>query len=162
MIRPAANRECAVPVLPEPCCHYGTQVGRRHTPWAVFVPYRFSGSQCFFINLIDKSLFHWHSCRVVAGKHPCDFRREKTRKEAALSACSHPSRVFQISWLFNSRRLFGLKKRCVAQMGIAVPLSTFSIPKKFSHNLVSPNGGKSISNKSSIIILWSLEERIYT
>ena len=28
LIHPAADRECAVPALPEPCCHHGVQVGR--------------------------------------------------------------------------------------------------------------------------------------
>ena len=135
MIRPAADRGCAVPALPEPCCHHGAQGGRLPCSLAVFLPYRFNGSPCFFINLIDKSLSHRHSCRAVAGKHHSGFRREKTRKEAALSACSHPFRVFQNSQLFNSHRLFGLKKLCVAQMGIVVPLSTFSIPKKLDSQL---------------------------
>ena len=103
--------------------------GGYHTPWAVFLPYRFNGFPCFFINLIDKSLSYRHSCRAMAGKHHSCFRREKTRKEAALDACSHPFRVFQNSRLFNSHGLFGLKKLCVEQMGIVVPLSTFSIPK---------------------------------
>ena len=96
------------------------------------LPYRFNGFPCFFINLIDKSHSQRHSCRAVAGKHHSCFGREKTRKEAAPSACSHPFRVFQNSRLFNSRRLFGLKKLCVAQKGIAVHLSTFSIPKKLT------------------------------
>ena len=47
-------------------------------------------------------------------------------------------------------------------MGIAVPMSTFSIPKNSAHNLVSPIGGKTISNKFSIIILQLPEKRIYT
>ena len=134
--------------------------GGCHTPWAVFLPYRFNGSPCFFINLIDKSFSRRHSCRAVAGKHHSCFGREKTRKEAALDA--GPFRVSQISWLFNSHRLFGSKKLCVAQMGIVVPLSTFSIPKNSAHNLVSPIGGKTISNKSSIIILQLPSRFSYT
>ena len=122
------------------CCrnHAVTMAHRSggcHTPWAVFLPYRFNGSPCFFINLIDKSLSRRHSCRAVVGKHHSGFRREKTRKEAELSACSHPFRVFQNSQLFNSHRLFSLKKLCVAQMGIAGPLSTFSIPKNLGSQL---------------------------
>ena len=109
--------------------------GGCHTPWAVFLPYRLNGSSCFFINLIDKSLSHRHSCRAVAGKHHSFLGREKTRKEAALSACSHPFRVFQNSRLFNSHGSFGSKKLCVAQMGIIVPLSTFSIPKNLGSQL---------------------------
>ena len=136
--------------------------GGCHTPWAVFLPYRLDGSPCFFINLIEKSLSHRHSCRAVAGKHHSCFGREKTRKEAALDACSRTFRVFQNSRLFNSHRLFGSKKLCVVQMGIAVPMSTFSIPKNSAHNLVSPIGGKTISNKSSIIILRLPRKRIYT
>ena len=133
LIRPAADRECAVPVLPEPCCHHGAQVGR--------LPYSLGGIPAVPLqrlsmllhNLIDKSFSHRHSCRAVAGKHHSDFRREKTRKEAALDAC--PFRVFQNSRLFNSHGLFGLKKLCVAQMGIVVPLSTFSIPKNLGSQL---------------------------
>ena len=35
LIHPAADRECAVPALPEPCCHHGAQVRR--------LPYSLSG-----------------------------------------------------------------------------------------------------------------------
>lgn len=131
---PGCGSGMRVPALPEPCCHHGAQVGR--------LPYSLGGfpavppqrpSMLFY--LIDKSLSHRHSCRTVAGKHHGDFRRKKTRKEAALSACSHPFRVFQNSRLFNSHGLFGLKKLCVEQMGIVVPMSTFSIPKKLGSQL---------------------------
>ena len=133
MIRPAADRGCAVPALPEPCCHHGAQVGR--------LPYSLGGFPAvppqrlsmFLQNSIDKLPSHRHSCRAVAGKHHSDFRREKTRKEAALDAC--PFRVFQNSRLFNSHGLFGLKKLCVEQMGIVVPMSTFSIPKNLGSQL---------------------------
>ena len=123
-----------VPALPEPCCHHGAQGGR--------LPYSLGGfpavpprrlSMRFY--LIDKSLSHRHSCRAVAGKHHSDFRREKTRKEAAPSVCSHPFRVFQNSRLFNSHGSFGSKKLCVAQMSIIVPMSTFSIPKNLGSQL---------------------------
>lgn len=133
MIRPAADRGCVLLRCRNRAVTMAHRSGGCHTPWAVFLPYRFNGSQCLFINLIDKSLSHRHSCRAVAGKHHSCFRREKTRKEAALDAC--PFRVFQISWVFNSHRLFGLKNLCVAQMGIAVPSSTFSIPKKLGSQL---------------------------
>ena len=158
---PGCGLGMRVPALPEPCCHHGAQGGR--------LPYSLSGfpavplqrlSMLFY--LIDKSLSYRHSCRAMAGKHHSYLRREKTRKEAALSACSHPFRVFQNSQLFNSHGLFGSKKLCVAQMGIVVPLSTFSIPKNSAHNLVSPIGGKTISNKSSMIILRSPGNCIYT
>lgn len=127
---PGCGSEMRVPVLPEPCCHHGAQVGR--------LPYSLGGFPAvplqrllMLLHKIDRQgTFSRHSCRAMAGKHHSCFRREKTRKEAALDACSHPFRVFQISWLFNSHRLFGPKKLCVEQMGIAVPLSTFSIPKK--------------------------------
>ena len=156
---PGCGSGMRVPALPEPCCHHGAQGGR--------LPYSLSGfpavplqrlSRLFY--LIDKSLSYRHSCRAMAGKHHSYLRREKTRKEAALDAC--PFRVFQNSRLFNSHRLFGSKKLCVVQMGIAVPMSTFSIPKNSAHNLVSPIGGKTISNKSSVIILQLPEERINT
>lgn len=135
LIRPAADRGRVFLRCRSHAVTMAHRAGGCHTPWAVFLPYRFNGSPCFFINLIDKSLFYRHSCWAMAGKHHSGFRREKTRKEAALSACSHPFRVFQNSRLFNSHRLFGLKKLCVAQKGIAVPLSTFSIPKKLGSQL---------------------------
>ena len=128
LIRPAADRGCVFLCCRNHAVTMAHRLGSFHAPWAVFLPYRLDGSPCFFINLIDKSLSHWHSCRAVAGKHHSCFGREKTRKETALDAC--PFRVFQISWLFNSHRLFGQKNLCVAQMGIAIPMSTFSIPKK--------------------------------
>ena len=162
LIRPAADRGCVFLRYRSHAVTMAHRSGGCHTPWAVFLPYRFNGSPCFFINLIDKSFSRRHSCRAVAGKHHSCFGREKTRKEAALDACSRTFRVFQNSWLFNSHGLFGLKKLCVAQMGIVVPLSTFSIPKNSAHNLVSPIGGKTISNKSSMIILRSPGNCIYT
>ena len=111
---PGCGLGMRVPALPEPCCHHGAQGGR--------LPYSLGGfpavplqrpSMLFY--LIDKSLSHRHSCRAMAGKHHSDFRREKTRKEAALSACSRTFRVFQNSRLFNSHGSFGSKKLCVAQ-----------------------------------------------
>ena len=42
---------------------------------------------------------------------------------------------FKILELFNSHGSFGQKKLCVAQMGIVVPMSTFSIPKKLGSQL---------------------------
>ena len=135
LIRPAADRGCVFLRCRNHAVTMAHRAGGCHTPWAVFLPYRFNGSHCFFPNLIDKSFSHRHSCRAMAGKHHSDFRREKTRKEAAFSACSHPFRVFQNSRLFNSHRLFGSKKLCVAQKSIVVPLSTFSIPKKLGSQL---------------------------
>ena len=134
MIRPAADRECAVPALPEPCCHHGAQGGRLPSSLGGFpaVPLQRLSMRFY---LIDKSLSHRHSCRAVAGKHHSDFRRKKTRKEAALDAYSRTFRVFQNPRLFNSHRLFGSKKLCVAQKSIVVPLSTFSIPKKLGSQL---------------------------
>ena len=105
LIRPAADRGCVFLRCRNHAVTMAHRAGGCHTPWAVFLPYRLDGSPCFFINLIDKLPSHRHSCRAVAGKHHSDFRREKTRKEAAIDAC--PFRVFQNSRLFNSRRLFG-------------------------------------------------------
>ena len=134
MIRPAADRGCAVPALPEPCCHHGAQVGRLPCSLGGFpaVPLQRLSMRFY---LIDKSLSHRHSCRAVAGKHHSDFRRKKTRKEAAPDAHSHLFRVFQNSRLFNSHGSFVQKKLCVAQMGIVVPMSIFSIPKKLGSQL---------------------------
>ena len=132
---PGCGSGMRIPALPEPCCHHGAQVGSLPYSLGGFPAVPLQRLSMLLHNLIDKSFSHRHSCRAVAGKHHSDFRREKTRKEAALSACSHPFRVSQISWLFNSHRLFGLKKLCVAQKGIAVPLPTFSIPKKLGSQL---------------------------
>ena len=132
LIRPAADRGCVFLHCRNHAVTMAHRSGGCHIPWAVSLPYRFNGFPCFLIKLIDKSLSHRHSCRAMAGKHHSDFRREKTRKEAALDACSRTFRVFQNSRLFNSHGLFGLKKLCVEQMGIVVPMSTFSIPKKLT------------------------------
>ena len=132
---PGCGSGTRVPALPEPCCHHGAQGGRLPCSLSGFPAVPPQRLSIFLQNSIDKSLSHRHSCRAVAGKHHGGFRREKTRKEAAPSACSHPFRVFQNSRLFNSRGLFGLKKLCVAQMGIAIPLSTFSMPKKLGSQL---------------------------
>ena len=139
LIRPAADRGCVFLRCRNHAVTMAHKSGGCHTPWAVFLPYRFNGSPCFFINLIDKSLSRRHPFRAVAGKHHSDFRREKTRKEAALDVSSHPFRVFQNSWLFNFHRLFSLKKLCVAQRGIAVPLSTFSMLKKLGSQPSKPH-----------------------
>ena len=135
LIRPAADWGCVFLRCRNHAVTMAHRAGGCHVPWAVFLTYRFNGSPCFFINMIDRSLSHRHSCRTVAGKHHGDFRREKTRKEAALSACSRTFRVFQNSRLFNSHGSFGSKKLCVAQKSIVVPLSTFSIPKKLGSQL---------------------------
>ena len=129
---PGCGLGMRVPALPEPCCHHGAQGGRLPCSLGGFpaVPPRRLSMRFY---LIDKSLSHRHSCRAVAGKHHSDFRREKTRKEAALDAC--PFRVFQNSRLFNSHGSFGSKKLCVAQMSIIVPMSTFSIPKNLGSQL---------------------------
>lgn len=103
LIRPAADRRCVFLRCRNHAVTMAHRSGGCHAPWAVFLPYRFNSSQGFFLNLIDKSLSHRHSCRAVAGKHHSDFRREKTRKEAALDA--YPFRVFQNSRLFNFYRL---------------------------------------------------------
>ena len=140
LIRPAADRGCVFLHCRNHAVTMAHRSGVCHTPWAVFLPYRLNGSSCVFINLIDKSLSHRHSCRAVAGKHHSDFRREKTRKEAAIDAC--PFRVFQNSRLFNSHGSFGSNKLCVEQKGIAVPLSTFSIPKKLGPQLSKSHRGE--------------------
>ena len=132
---PGCGSGMRVPALPEPCCHHGAQGGRLPYSLGGFPAVPLQRLSMLLHNLIDKSFSHRHSCRAVAGKHHSCFGREKTRKEAALSACSHPFRVFQNSRLFNSHRLFGSKKLCVVQMGIAVPLSTFSIPKNLGSQL---------------------------
>ena len=121
LIRPAADRGCVFLRCRNHAVTMAHRSGGCHNSLGGFPavpPQRLS----ILFYLIDKSLSYRHSCRAVAGKHHSDFRREKTRKEAALDACSHPFRVFQNSRLFNSHRLFGSKKLCVAQMGIAIPL----------------------------------------
>ena len=117
---PGCGLGMRVPALPEPCCHHGAQGGRLPCSLGGFPAVPLQRLSMLLINLIDKSISHRHSCRAVAGKPHSFFGREKTRKEAALDAC--PFRVFQNSRLFNSHRLFGSKKLCVAQMGIAIPL----------------------------------------
>ena len=129
---PGCGSGMRVPALPEPCCHHGAQGGRLPYSLGGFPAVPLQRLSMLLHNLIDKSFSHRHFCRAVAGKHHSCFGREKTRKEAALDACSHPFRVFQNSRLFNSHGLFGLKKLCVEQMGIVVPMSTFSIPKKLT------------------------------
>ncbi len=55
---PAADRGCVFLRCRNHAVTMAHRAGGCHTPWAVFLPYRFNGSQCFFINLIDKSLSH--------------------------------------------------------------------------------------------------------
>ena len=132
---PGCGSGMRVPALPEPCCHHGAQVGRLPYSLGGFPAVPLQRLSMLLMNLIDKSISHRHSCRAVAGKHHSCFGREKTRKEAALDACSRTFRVFQNSRLFNSHGSFGSKKLCVAQKSIVVPLSTFSIPKKLGSQL---------------------------
>lgn len=126
---PGCGSGMRVPALPEPCCHHGAQGGRLPVSLSGFPAVPLQRLSMLLQNLIDKSLSHRHSCRAMAGKHHSDFRREKTRKEAALDACSQTFRVFQNSRLFNSHRLFGVKILCVTQMGIVVPMFTAIISK---------------------------------
>ena len=132
---PGCGLGMRVPALPEPCCHHGAQGGRLPYSLGGFPAVPLQRLSMLLHNLIDKSFSHRHSCRAVAGKHHSCFGREKTRKEAALDACSRTFRVFQNSRLFNSHGSFGSKKLCVAQKSIVVPLSTFSIPKKLGSQL---------------------------
>ena len=89
---PGCGSRMRVPALPEPCCHHGAQGGRLPVSLSGFPAVPLQRLSMLFY-LIDKSLSHRRSCRAVAGKHHSDFRREKTRKEAALDVCSHPFRV---------------------------------------------------------------------
>ena len=120
----------------------------------------------FLQNSIDKLPSHRHSCRAVAGKHHSDFRREKTRKDTergcafcvqSFFSCLSKFSVIQFS------QVIRLKETLCGTNGYSNPPCPHSAYRKTSvHNLVSPIGGKTISNKSSIIILRLSEERIYT
>ena len=90
---PGCGSGMRVPALPEPCCHHGAQGGRLPVSLSGFPAVPLQRLSMLLQNLIDKSLSHRHSCRAMAGKHHSDFRREKTRKEAALDACSRTFRV---------------------------------------------------------------------
>ena len=58
---------------------------------------------------------------------------------------------------------YSAKEALCGTNGYSNPPCPHSAYRKTSvHNLVSPIGGKTISNKSSIIILRLSEERIYT
>ena len=132
---PGCGSGMRVLALPEPCCHHGAQGGRLPHSLGGFPAVPLQRLSMLLQDLIDKSLSHRRSCRAVAGKlHGCS-RRETTRKEAAPSTRSRTFRVFQNSRLFNSHGSFGLKKFCVEQMGMEVPMSTSSIPKNLGSQL---------------------------
>ena len=48
LIRPAADRECVFLRCRNHAVTMAHRAGGCHSPWAVFLPYRFNGSQCFF------------------------------------------------------------------------------------------------------------------
>ena len=135
LIRPAADRGCAVPALPEPCCHHGAQGGR--------LPYSLSGFPAvplqrlsMLLHKIDRQVTF--SPAFLPGRGWQTPRRFQTRKDTERGctfcvqssfSCLSKFSVIQFS------QVIRLKKLCVAQMGIAVPLSTFSIPKKLGSQL---------------------------
>ena len=90
------------------------------------------------------------------------WTRKDTERGCAFCVQSSFSCLSKFSVIQFSQVIRLKETLCVVQMGIAVPMSTFSIPKNSAHNLVSPIGGKTISNKFSIIILQLPEKRIYT
>ena len=132
---PGCGSGMRVPVLPEPCCHHGAQVGR--------LPCSLSGFPAVPLQRLSM-LLHKFDRQVTflpaflpghGWQTPQQFQTRKDTKEAALDACSHPFRVFQNSRLFNSHRLFGLKKLCVGTNGYSSPLVHIQHTEKLGSQL---------------------------
>lgn len=116
----------------------------------------------FLTNSIDKSLSHRHSCRAVAGKHHGNFRRKKTRKEGcAFCVQSNFSCLSKFSVIQFSQVIRRKDTLCDTN-GYSSPYVHSHHTESSVHNLVSPYGGRTISDKYSIIILRPPKECIYT
>ena len=135
LIRPAADRECAVPALPEPCCHHGAQGGR--------LPYSLGGLPAVPLQRLSMLLYQFDrqvifSPAFLPGRGwqtpQLFWTRKDTERGCAFCVQSSFSCLSKFS-VIQFSRVIRLKKLCVAQMGIAVPLSTFSIPKKLGSQL---------------------------
>lgn len=132
---PGCGLGMRVPALPEPCCHHGAQGGR--------LPYSLGGFPAVPPRRLSMLLYQFDrqvifSPAFLPGRGWQTPRRFQTRKDTERGcafcvqssfSCLSKFSVIQFS------QVIRLKKLCVAQMGIAVPLSTFSIPKKLGSQL---------------------------
>ena len=132
---PGCGSGMRVPALPEPCCHHGAQVGR--------LPYSLGGfpavpPQRLFMFLHKFNRQVTFSPAFLPGRGWQTPQRFQTRKDTERGcafcvqssfSCLSKFSVIQFS------QVIRLKKLCVAQMGIAIPLSTFSIPKNLGSQL---------------------------
>ena len=90
------------------------------------------------------------------------WTRKDTERGCAFCVQSFFSCLSKFS-VIQFSQVIRLKETLCGTNGYSNPPCPHSAYRKTSvHNLVSPIGGKTISNKSSIIILRLSEERIYT
>ena len=132
---PGCGSGMRVPALPEPCCHHGAQVGR--------LPYSLGGFPAVPLRRLSM-LLHKYDRQVTFSPAFLPGRgwqtpqlfwtRKDTERGCAFCVQSSFSCLSKFS-VIQFSQVIRLKKLCVAQMGIAVPLSTFSIPKNLGSQL---------------------------
>ena len=160
---PGCGSGLRVPALPEPCCHHGAQVGRLPCSLGGFpaVPprrlsmllYQFDRQVIFSPAFLPGR--GWQTPQLF-------WTRKDTERGCAFCVQSFFSCLSKFS-VIQFSQVIRLKETLCGTNGYSNPPCPHSAYRKTSvHNLVSPIGGKTISNKSSIIILRLSEERIYT
>ncbi len=159
---PGCGSGMRVPALPEPCCHHGAQGGR--------LPVSLSGFPAVPLQRLS-ILLHKFDRQVIFSpaflpghgwQTPQRFQTRKdtergcTRCVQSNFSCLSKFSVIQFSQVI--RR----KDTLCDTNGYSSPYVHSHHIESSVHNLVSPYGGRTISNKSSIIIPQPSEKFSYT
>ena len=151
---PGCGLGMRVPALPEPCCHHGAQVGRLPCFLGGFpaVPLQ---RLSMLLHKYDRQVNFSPAFLLGHGwQTPQRFQtRKDTERGCAFCVQSSFSCLSKFS-VIQFSQVIRLKETLCGTNGYSNPPCPHSAYRKTSaHNLVSPIGGKTISNKSSIIIL---------
>ena len=160
---PGCGSGMRVPALPEPCCHHGAQGGR--------LPYSLGGFPAVPPRRLSMLLYQFDrqvtfSPAFLPGRGwqtpQLFWTRKDTERGCAFCVQSSFSCLSKFSFVQFSR-VIRLKETLCGTNGYSNPPCPHSAYRKTSaHNLVSPIGGKPISNKPSMIILRSPGRFSYT
>ena len=151
MIRPAADRECAVPALPEPCCHHGAQVGSLPYPLSGFPAVPLQRLSMLFYQFDRQVTF---SPAFLPGRGWQIPQRFQTRKDTE-SGCTRCVQSYfsclDSSWLFNScctvvgTGSFSFEVVLRRRMGALCPYLSLFLPNLLRPYLLRPNYWFSLS-----------------
>ena len=132
---PGCGSGMRVPALPEPCCYHGAQVGR--------LPYSLGGFPAVPPRRLSMLLYQFDRQVTFSPAFlPCCgwqtpqlfWTRKDTERGCAFCVQSSFSCLSKFS-VIQFSQVIRLKETLCGTMGIVVPLSTFSIPKKLGSQL---------------------------